>query len=453
MADTDHTLPIIAISPSGVTNREGNSGITPYLFTVTRSGDASQASTIDWAVASFGSVPGSLIYQLDDGQLNAEDFGGTLPSGTMNFAPGESTKTLTVPIQGDQRVERDEHFKVMLSNPIGATLDTNAFSSIGSILNDDIPFSISMMPLGLASTGIAEGNTGSINFDFYVGRDVALNPKAFSVNWRVVGYGQNPADAADFGGTLPSGTIHFAEGEHNRVISIRVTGDRLPESDEGFRVELSTPVAASGGSATDVAMSVVIETRSALGTIKDDDNGDSSNLLSIMSGGTGRHFRMDPYSGPVTWLKNMHIAEDDGEAMVGSAVADFINARGGDDAVDGGMGDDVLDGGTGSNWLVGGFGNDTFFIDGRGGGTTWSTVTDLEKGEWVTAWGWTEGVSKLTWAEMAGAEGNKGATAHIDLDANGSIDMSLTIAGKSSGAILVMPGQVNGSSYLAFTLA
>lgn len=200
-------------------------------------------------------------------------------------------------------------------------------------------------------------------------------------------------------------------------------------------------------------MSVVIETRSALGTIKDDDNGDSSNLLSIMSGGTGRHFRMDPYSGPVTWLKNMHIAEDDGEAMVGSAVADFINARGGDDAVDGGMGDDVLDGGTGSNWLVGGFGNDTFFIDGRGGGTTWSTVTDLEKGEWVTAWGWTEGVSKLTWAEMAGAEGNKGATAHIDLDANGSIDMSLTIAGKSSGAILVMPGQVNGSSYLAFTLA
>lgn len=179
---------------------------------------------------------------------------------------------------------------------------------------------------------------------------------------------------------------------------------------------------------------------------------DPTRRLAVTRGGVSSEVTMDSYSGPVSWLRNMHIGHSDGEAMRGTELADFINTVGGDDAVDGGGGDDVLDGGLGSNYLIGGSGSDTFFVDGRGGGITWSTVTDLEAGEWVTAWGWKEGLSKLTWAEMAGAEGAKGATAHIDLDNNGSIDMSMTIAGKSSGAVFVTPGDVNGSSYLAFIL-
>lgn len=179
---------------------------------------------------------------------------------------------------------------------------------------------------------------------------------------------------------------------------------------------------------------------------------DSARRLSITRGGVSGEVAMDRYSGPVNWLRNIHIGQNDSEAMRGTELADFINTVGGDDAVDGGGGDDVLDGGLGSNYLTGGSGGDTFFVDGRGGGVTWSTVTDLEAGEWVTAWGWKEGTSKLTWAEMAGAESAKGVTAHIDLDNNGSVDMSMTIAGKSFGAIFVTPGEVNGSSYLAFAL-
>ncbi|MBK3734895.1 protease-like protein [Azospirillum brasilense] len=179
---------------------------------------------------------------------------------------------------------------------------------------------------------------------------------------------------------------------------------------------------------------------------------DPARRLSITRGGVSSEIAMDRYSGPVNWLHNSHIGQNDSEAMRGTERADFINTVGGDDAVDGSGGDDVLDGGLGSNFLTGGNGSDTFFVDGRGGGVTWSTVTDLEAGEWVTAWGWKEGTSKLTWAEMAGAESAKGVTAHIDLDSNGSIDMSMTIAGKSLGAIFVTPGEVGGSSYLAFAL-
>lgn len=158
------------------------------------------------------------------------------------------------------------------------------------------------------------------------------------------------------------------------------------------------------------------------------------------------------YSGPLSSLQWQWIGSAAGEAIAGSAGNDFINGLGGDDAIDGGAGDDVLDGGTGSNFLTGGAGRDTFFVDGRAGAPVWSTVTDLEMGETVTVWGWQDGRSTLSWAEMNGADGYKGATAQIDIDGDGRIDASLTLTGKTVGAVATMPGTVQGNGYLALWL-
>lgn len=173
----------------------------------------------------------------------------------------------------------------------------------------------------------------------------------------------------------------------------------------------------------------------------------------VHDGVTERVIQMDHYTGPVAWLKNQYLGISTGEAVIGSESADFINLLGGDDAAEGRAGDDVLDGGTGSNFLTGGTETDTFFVDGRNTGITWSTVTDFEPDEWATAWGWRPEVSKLTWADMDGANGFKGATAHMDMDGNGTIDISMTFTGKAVGSVITMPGQVNGDTYLAFRLA
>jgi hypothetical protein len=39
----------------------------------------------------------------------------------------------------------------------------------------------------------------------------------------VTGSGANPANAADFGGTLPSGTVSFAAGETSKTITVNVS--------------------------------------------------------------------------------------------------------------------------------------------------------------------------------------------------------------------------------------
>ncbi|AWJ85471.1 calcium-binding-like protein (plasmid) [Azospirillum sp. TSH58] len=156
------------------------------------------------------------------------------------------------------------------------------------------------------------------------------------------------------------------------------------------------------------------------------------------------------YEGPVSTLQWTFLGDSRGEVLGGSDGNDFLNLLGGDDAAAGGAGDDVLDGGSGSNWLIGGSGKDTFFVDGRGTEVTWSTVTDLEQGEWSTLWGYKEGTSTLRWEEMDGAEGYKGATVHCDIDGNGTIDASMTFAGKSVGAMTMTTGTMGDQNYIAF---
>ena len=156
------------------------------------------------------------------------------------------------------------------------------------------------------------------------------------------------------------------------------------------------------------------------------------------------------YEGPVTTLQWSFLGTTEDEVVGGSDGNDFINLMGGDDAASGGAGDDVLDGGSGSNWLIGGPGHDTFFVDGRGGEVTWSTIVDLERGEWATLWGFVPGQSRLTWEEMGGAEGYKGATVRCDIDGNGTIDASMTFTGMAVGAMTVTTGMAGSEPYIAF---
>ena len=136
----DHGLAIddfslaAAAAPSGSTfsiaaldadKAEGNAGSTPLTFTVTRSGDTAAAAAVAYAVTGSGTVA-----------ANGADFeGGTLPSGTLSFAAGETNKTLTIAVAGDTTAEPDEGFTVTLSSPTPGTLGTA--TARGIIRNDD----------------------------------------------------------------------------------------------------------------------------------------------------------------------------------------------------------------------------------------------------------------------------------------------------------------------------
>lgn len=139
------------------------------------------------------------------------------------------------------------------------------------------------------------------------------------------------------------------------------------------------------------------------------------------------------YNGPVDFLQYQLLGSALDEIVIGAQTNDFINLFGGNDAADGHGGDDVIDGGTGSNFLTGGTGADIFFIDGRSGQNTWSTITDFTNADVVNIWGWQAGISTiLLQNENDGVDTYKGITLHMDLNADNLIDTSVTFTGLSA---------------------
>jgi hypothetical protein len=81
-------------------------------------------------------APVTVHYATADGSATAADNDYLATSGTLTFAPGKTTATITVYVTGDRKRESDETFSVILSNPSSDALLGNSYG-IGTILNDD----------------------------------------------------------------------------------------------------------------------------------------------------------------------------------------------------------------------------------------------------------------------------------------------------------------------------
>ena len=106
-------------------NYSVNEDLGALTLTVTRAGDTSSAGSVDYAT-------------VDGSATQKADFEYT--AGTLNFAPGETTKTFALLINEDSYVEGNENLTVTLSNPIGGSL--GAQSGAGVTILDDMPESI-----------------------------------------------------------------------------------------------------------------------------------------------------------------------------------------------------------------------------------------------------------------------------------------------------------------------
>jgi len=113
----DDAAPTITITPT--TTTETPTGTTQATFTVTLSNPTDLGPvTVDYTTTGGTATPGV-------------DF--QSGSGTVTFAPGETTQTVTVPINGDTDDEPDQTFTVDLSGASGGTIATP--SATGTITN------------------------------------------------------------------------------------------------------------------------------------------------------------------------------------------------------------------------------------------------------------------------------------------------------------------------------
>jgi len=228
IVNDDTQVSIVATSAS---QAEGNSGNTPFTFTVTRSGAINLGANLLYSVS---------------GVANAADFGGTLPNGSVIFAPGQSSQVLTINVSGDTTVEADESFTVTLSAlSAGTSLLTSTAS--GTIVTTTRK-SRSRRQVRAKQKEIVVTRCSPSRFT-----RTGITSGVATANYAVSGV----ADAADFGGTLPSGTVTFTAGQTSQVVTVSVSGDTIVETDEAFNVNLFSLSGATGFGASAASGTIV----------------------------------------------------------------------------------------------------------------------------------------------------------------------------------------------------
>lgn len=130
------------LSVADVSVAEGNSGSKVLTFTVALSKAASGPVTLHYATADGTATAGS-------------DYAAS--SGTLTFAAGETSKTVSVTVSGDTLVEANESFLLNLSDASGATIARA--SATGTILNDDT--AAAPPKLSVSDVSVMEGNLGT----------------------------------------------------------------------------------------------------------------------------------------------------------------------------------------------------------------------------------------------------------------------------------------------------
>ncbi|UPK30566.1 DUF4082 domain-containing protein [Bradyrhizobium sp. 195] len=109
------------------------------ILTLLRSGSIDQPATIVFATSNGSALSGA-------------DYAAS--SGTITFAAGQVTQTISVPIINDTFPETDENFTVTLSNPTGAALGAQATTTVSILDNDNL--NLGSLVRQTAVTGLSE---------------------------------------------------------------------------------------------------------------------------------------------------------------------------------------------------------------------------------------------------------------------------------------------------------
>jgi probable HAF family extracellular repeat protein len=291
----DDNDPSPSFSIDDVTLAEGHTGTTSFTFTVTKTGATALASSVNFATADGTAHDHNPASEDNDYQANG---------GTLSFAASDTSKTVTVNVNGDTTPEGSETFFVNLSGATNASISDP--QGLGTISNDDATLSINDVTL-------TEGNGGTTNAVFNVSLTLA------SVNTVTVNFATADGTATVAGGDYnsTSGQLTFNPGELSKDVTVQVKGDTLDEPDETFFVNLSGATNAS------------LSDSQGLGTITDDDGPPSLAISDVTvtegdSGTTSAVFNvtLTPTSGQTA---TVNFATANGTATSGS---DYVSSNG-----------------------------------------------------------------------------------------------------------------------------
>jgi len=196
---------------------------------VQRLGDSTTGVTVDFATADQTATAGNKY---------------TAVSGSLEFGPGETKKTIAVPILNGGIVEGSKSFRVALSNPTGgAALGSNSVATVSIADNDvGVEFQFTAYSVaedaGQALVGISRRDDGS-------------NPVSVTLATADL----SATSGIDYSGT--TNVLFFAPNERQKRVPISILNNAVKQPNRSFRVILSNPSGSTLGSAKSATVTIV----------------------------------------------------------------------------------------------------------------------------------------------------------------------------------------------------
>ena len=212
----DESMPTASLT---ATTAEVDESQPSVAAVITLSGASSSSITVDYATADGTAKAGS-------------DY--TATSGTVTFAPGETQKTVLIPVLDDSVYEGNQSFTLSISNVSGATL---AASSASFTIDDNE--AVPQLSLDSSSQSVTESD-GTISFAVTLS---GLSETPVTCSYAATGV--NATEGVDFG--TASGTLTIPAGQTTASFTVDITQDAIDEPDELFVVSLSSPSGATLG--------------------------------------------------------------------------------------------------------------------------------------------------------------------------------------------------------------
>jgi hypothetical protein len=233
--------PTVQFNSATYSGAEGAS----VTVTVTRTGDTSGASTVNYATSN-GTATGGASCGAGVDYVNA--------SGTLNYAATETSKTFNVQLCSDAVSKGSETVNLTLSSPTGATLGAQS-TAVLTITNVAPPMPGSVQ-FAQAFYTVGEG-AGSVTLTVTRtgGSDGAISVGYSFLPLTATG-GASCGAGVDFAAV--SGTLNWANGDSaSKTFNVAICEDALVEGSENFLSNLSSPTGGAtigSQSSTDVTI-------------------------------------------------------------------------------------------------------------------------------------------------------------------------------------------------------
>jgi hypothetical protein len=226
IVNDDGSYPTISFTSSSYSINEGDSGQKDINFTLSLDKPAFKNSHFDY-------------YTTNGTATDTEDYV-KVDRTTFNIPEGEQNITIPVKINGDETIEDDESFYLVIDNESENLKVTGTQKPIATILNDD--GSYPQISFAQSSYSIIEGDSGEKELNI----TLTLDAPAFA-DTHIDYYtednkaqdGSTSTEDNDYIAT--SGTLDIDENSSTASIIVKINGDTNIEPDDNFYLYIHNP--------------------------------------------------------------------------------------------------------------------------------------------------------------------------------------------------------------------